>query len=368
MLGDGWVDLGRPHIGSDDIQCITSLGDGIVLIGSSCPVPNAGHWFKSINWGLSWTDKGAMPSNTAEENVNTLPNCGGGIVVAGMGAGESQVSQSPDYGDSFAWIKKLSNWQTKIFSGVYLGNSIVLLGTGTSWIRAPQVFRSLDKGLTWDAGQNIGNFPASAISLLNLGSGVVLCGQSDAVIARSTNYGANWTVAVHDFGGGAANAIRRLLNISGAAYALLDGGEIWKSLNQGSNWTKVGDVGDLGATGGIDLAYAPELDLMFASVGGIGFAGRIYRSENKGATWTDLGMISALGGIIRTLKYIHGASEYILLAGDGGDVEWDIAHIFRAAEAFPSVRIPDNLLCEQTQNPINVSDPRPEFSARHLYE
>jgi len=29
---------------------------------------------------------------------------------------------------------------------------------------------------------------------------------------------------------------------------------------------------------------------------------------------------------------------------------------------------PDNLLCEQTKNPINVSDPRPEFSAIHHYE
>jgi len=36
--------------------------------------------------------------------------------------------------------------------------------------------------------------------------------------------------------------------------------------------------------------------------------------------------------------------------------------------AVPSLRTPDNLLCEQLQNPINVSDPRPEFSARHRYE
>lgn len=28
---------------------------------------------------------------------------------------------------------------------------------------------------------------------------------------------------------------------------------------------------------------------------------------------------------------------------------------------------PDNLLCEQTKNPINVSDPKPEFSAIHHY-
>jgi len=369
MLGDGWVDLGRPHIGSVDIRCITSLGDGIVLIGSLCPLGNAGHRFKSTNLGLSWVDKGPMPSNTAEEYVEVLANCGDGIVSAGMAAGAGQVSQSSNYGGSFAWIKELSVWQTKILSGVYLGiylgNNIVLMGTGTTWIRAPQVFRSLDKGSTWDAGQGVGNFPASAISLLNLGGGVVLCGLSDATITRSTDYGASWTPAVHDFGGGAARGIQRMLKISDVVYALLRNGEVSRSANQGSNWTLVGSTGTTQVT---DFTYVPELDLMFVGVSGLGFSGHIYRSENKGATWTDLGVVSAAFGIIRTIEYIHGADEYILLAGDGGAILADIAHIFRASEAIPSTIPPDDLHCEQKKNPTDVTDPQPEFSAIYRYE
>jgi len=365
MLGDGWVDLGRPHINSDDILCITSLGGGIVLAGTHCPVGNAGHWFKSVDYGLTWVDKGAMPSNTAEENVVVLADCNDGVVVAGMAAGKGQVSRSVNYGDSFAWVKELHVWYNKVLCDAYLGNNIVIVGTNTNWIAAPLIFRSLDKGLTWDGGQGVGNFPAGASSLLNLGGGVVLCGLSDATIARSTDYGASWTPAVYDFGGGATKGVSRMLNISGAVYALLRNGEVWKSTDQGSNWTKVGETGTTQVT---DFDYAPELDLMFASVSGIGFSGHIYRSENKGATWTDLGMVSGAGGVIRTLKYIHGADEYILLAGDGGNVLLDIAHIYRAAEAIPSARRPDSLLCEQTQNPINVSDPRPEFSAIYRYE
>lgn len=362
MLGDAWVDLGRPHINSDNILSIESLGDGIVLIGTHCPVGNAGHWFKSINWGLSWADKGAMPSDTAEENVLTLVDCNDGIVVAGMGAGKGQISRSINYGDSFAWIDELHVWHGKILSGAYLGNDIIIVGTGTTWVTAPRIFRSLDKGSTWDGGQSVGNFPAGISALLNLGSGVVLSGDSEGLIGRSLNYGATWTSFIHDFGG-AAESVTQLLNISGVVYALLRKGEVWKSTNQGSNWTLVGSTGTTGVT---DFTYVPELDLMFASASGVGFDGHIYRSENKGQTWTDLGLISV--GVIRTLKYIHGASEYILLAGDGGGVALDIAHIFRATEAIPSAKRPDNLLCEQTKNPINVSDPQPEFSAIHRYD
>lgn len=341
MLGDGWTDLGRPHIGSDDIPCIESLGGGIVLIGTSCPVGNAAHWFRSTDYGLTWVDKGAMPSNTAEESLHVLADCNGGVVVAGLAPGVSQVSRSSNYGDSFAWVKELTFWQTRVLSGAYLGtfggNNIVVVGTGTKWTRAPQIFRSLDKGLTWDAGQNAGNFPASISAFINLGSGIVLSGDSEGQIARSTDYGASWTLSVHDFGG-YTEGVTRLLNISSAVYTLLRNGEVWKSTDQGSNWTKVGETETPQA---VDFAYVPELDLMFVSVGGVGYSGRIYRSQNKGQTWTDLGMVSATGGIIRTLKYIHGASEYILLAGDGGTVLADVAHIFRASEAISIMPVAD---------------------------
>lgn len=366
MLGDSWVNLGRPHANSDGVLFFKSLGNGIVLAGSSCPVGNAGHWFKSINWGLSWTDKGAMPSNTSEESVYILVDCSGGVVMAGMGPGVGQVSRSTDYGDSFTWIKTLRFFQESTLSGAYLGtfggDNIVVMATNTSWTTAPRIFRSLDKGLTWDDGHPAGGAITGISVLLNLGSGVALYGSGRAEVGRTTDYGVSW-IPVHSFGG-APEGVENMLSISGVVYAVLRNAEVWKSSDQGSNWTKQGETGTTTVVG---FAYVPELDLMFAGVGGIGFEGRIYRSQDKGRTWSDLGIISQDGGIL-TIEYIVGSSEYILLAGDGGVVTDDVAHIYRATEAFPEGGPPDTLFCEQTKNPINVSDPQPEFSAIYRYE
>lgn len=358
MLGDSWVNVGNPWAGAEDILSFLSLGDGIVLCGSGrFTGTGKAHWYKSVNWGDSWIDKGEMPTPTNEEDIGDLIDVGGVRVIACLGDGEPEVDRSEDRGESFVLGKSpLGGFQDGARRGVYCGGDIVLVATRTGWIQTPKCYRSIDKGLNWDAGifvsTQIGD---GCTSMIYLGDGIILLGTVNGEIARSTNSGANWNLAIKTFAG-INRDVNDFVQIDRIVYCGVENGEIWKSVDQGQNWELFKDLGSLIRAMTYGAGY-----WFIATI-----AGNVYRSIDKGQNFVDLGYIPPVPGLtLRRIYFCQSETEYIVLAGTGflsGD-----GYIMKAAEIIPLAKPPDTLLCEQTKNPTNVSDPQPEFSAIYRY-
>lgn len=359
MLGDGWVNVGNPWAGAEEVNAFVSLGDGIVLAGSGRTTGTGkAHWYRSINWGNSWIDKGEMPTPTNEEDILDLIDVGGVRVIACLGPGEPEVDRSEDRGESFVLGKTpLGAFQDGVTRGIYCGGDIVLVTTRTTWIAIGKSYRSIDKGLNWDAGQNVSTQLLDACTaMIYLGSGIVLLGTTEGEIARSADSGASWNLAVQTFIG-ANRAVRDFVQIDGVVYCGVQSGKIWKSVDNGQNWILFKDIGVLIHA----MTYGEGY--WFIADGNA----HVQRSIDTGQNFVDLGYVPPDPGLaLRRIYFYKSETNYFVLAGTGfmaGD-----GYIMKATEAIAFARAPDNLLCEQTKNPTNVSDPNPEFSAIHRYE
>lgn len=183
----GFSDTGLPVV-------ITYLGtDNVVFGGVAIALTQNGHIVKTTDYGVTWTDIGAIVDPAGiYNNVISLLNLGNGIVL--MGAG-SHVWKSLDWGST--WTDKgelIGSWTlTYVGSLCHLGNGRVLAGGKEN----PVVFRSDDWGETWQGGQiwdQVGAGVATSIAdIVYLGGGVVLLLTAiSAFVYISTDFGHSW--------------------------------------------------------------------------------------------------------------------------------------------------------------------------------
>jgi hypothetical protein len=360
MLGDSWVNLGRPNAGEWGIRDLLNLGDGIVLAGTWAPAAQISHYYRSINYGVTWIDKGTLirPGRGVY-----FTDCQSGVIIAGRTRVEADVERSADYGETWGHITRLALFLNGASVGCYCGSDIVLLGVDTGGFVATKIiFKSTDKGLNWDGGKiPTADTMTAVTAMIYLGGGIALAGLGNGEIARTTDTGGSWTPAVKDFG--PDNVVDFVHLGSGVVLCLLENnGDVWKSTDNGLTWSQIGSIGQ----GSYTMTYG----------GGMLFAGaqagaHIFRSIDDGVGWTDLGSlkdlfsIGSLNIVVRSLAYGTTDTEEFLIAGLFG-VEGD-SYICRSGELVTTAP-PDTLLCEQVKNPTNVSDPQPEFSAIYRYE
>lgn len=357
MLGDSWVNLGRPNTGQVTILCLTDLGSGIVIATTNAPIGQISHYYRSTDYGITWSDIGTF---VKAGRGAYLTDCGGGVVVAGRTRVEAYVERSTDYGLTWSYIKRLVRYLDGATVGCYCGSNIVLLGADTGgWLRDRIVYKSTDKGLTWDTGTAPTTDTMTAVkAMIYLGSGIALAGLENGEIARTTDAGATWAKAVGDVG---ANHVASFVDLgSGIVLCFEELGQLWKSTDYGATWASFTDLGQetFCAVYGNGMLFV-----------GAGPSANVYRSIDDGVNFTDLGSLKTLFGIgsadIDTWSLLYGTDALggeFLLAGLGG-VDGD-AYICRSSIAVaPTVARPTDLLCEQTKNPTNVTDPQPEFSA-----
>jgi hypothetical protein len=190
--------------------------------------------------------------------------------------------------------------------------SLLDLGAGTVLAGGYQpnhgyIYRSLDYGLTWDAGYDTGH--SGVYSLVSLGNGVVLAaGSYGGFIQRSADNGLTWvevlaigydtTCCLTDCG----NGVVLCGHISPAGSP---GCQVYKSVDYGLTWTL---MQALGAETGLDaIVYLG---------GGICLAGtrpngRVYRSTDYGSTWNLVQQLGTENGVYALLALGSG----IVLAG-----------------------------------------------------
>lgn len=357
MIGDEWIDLGVIE-SMTWIDALVNLGQtngAFVLLGGGSKLPAPGtraRLIKSIDSGETWTDNGTI-GPAGSRRVESFCNRGGGRIFAGVGNTAGAILESTDWGDS--WIQRWAAFnQTYALENCEGG----VMCSGHMWGAVDRLGRSINDGLTWVNQGSITALAASITSLLFIGGNILLAGTtrapSPAKICRSNNKGlaGSW---VDVFNGGAGTGqVQALAEGEGGIIVAGQDFRIRRSSDGGLTWVDRGQV-----TTGVVYGIEYFGDGVFLGVCG---NGNVVRSTDNGLTWTDLGPITSAPPGER-LVCIVNVQNTLTYAGS------DIGHLYKSGALIPPPELgaPHDLLCEQKTNPTDVTDPNPEFSAKHSY-
>lgn len=353
MIGDSWEELGQFSPSWSGCDALVNLGDGVLLAGGSVmPGPNE-QLAKSIDYGVNWIDKGAL--GTGDE-ILSFCDRGAGRVFAGTHRNTAQTWESTDWGES--WVLRHS-YCKRLSAIEYCGGSVMCGGYYFGpWPVSENIARSVNDGLNW---VNVGSItvPGDEIRALHHinGTNILLAGVViPAKICRSTDNGAaaSWSDVFSD--AAKAGCLCFVAIEDGTIFAGIDN-HIYRSTDQGQNWI------DLGAITPPVENITSLVDFGNDIILGVTMNGYALRSEDAGVTWTDLGQFHTHIPASRSpLIKVETEDTIIAYVGTNG------GYLLKSEMPIAKIQTPDNLLCEQKKNPIDVVDPKPEFSAIHRYE
>lgn len=241
-----------------------------LLAGSS----TGGHIFRSVDYGLTWSDLDQQYSQTS---ISALINIGNGICLAGTQS-SGLILRSTDYGLTWSNLGQQAS-ETSIRCFTYVGNGVCLAGSGSNG----KIFRSIDYGLTWSEIQQLGS-ETQVYSLCFVGSGICLAGTyNSGKIFRSTDYGLTWSDLGQQY---SESYIYCLLHIGNGVCLAGTGnsGLILRSIDYGLTWSSLGQ--QAGETVIRSFACTSRDKICFA---GTSTHGKILKSIDRGLTWSDLG-------------------------------------------------------------------------------
>jgi photosystem II stability/assembly factor-like uncharacterized protein len=293
--GGIWTDLGIISAGTGRFNDSVYVGTGVVLF-----VDNAGHVYRSIDFGVNWTDQGAVAGANAIESIS------------------------------------------------YLGNGRVIFCTTNG-----HIFRSINYGSTWaDLGDITGTTNPLRMTAY-LENGIAIAGADNQHIYRSTDFGVSWT----DLLVVTTEAIRFASFYLGKGIAIITSrafavnARIWRSIDFGLTWTNVFTfVGINIFNDGVYLGDGISI------IGDARSPGHIFRSIDFGLTWTDLGAVAISGGINKIAYLGNG----VTIAGDSGNdlIMNDISYKTDEAEVLidPSfITTTASITIGQSHNTVNVN-------------
>ena len=188
-----------------------------------------------------------------------------------------------------------------------LGMGVVLAGSYKNAYHGGKIFRSIDYGVTWDAGYDLyainPNY-SGVYSFVNLGGGIVLaCGYWGGFILRSIDYGVTWT-DVQDMGVDTTTCLTDCEN-GVVLCGHVNPAQVWRSTDYGLTWSLVLSPG--AQDGVYAICYVGNGVCLVGSSPG----GKMYRSTNYGANWTLIGQLGAETAIYSLLNL----GNNIVLAG-----------------------------------------------------
>lgn len=302
-IGKNWKDIGAITV---DARTISYLGNGIIIMGDG-----AGHIFRSVDYGNTWTDLGVISPAFSGFNPKSSVYLGNGIAI--IGDDDGRVFRSTDFG--FTWTN-LGFITTGSIPTVYLGNGIAIIADF-----AGIIYRSTDFGLTWSS--------LGVISAFSMGSGgytdngIAIIGDLGLNLFRSTDFGATWT----NLGNVVGNAVGVSYLGNGITIIGTVNGHVFRSVNFGLTWT------DLGAITGVELN-----DCLYLGDGIVVFGtnnGHIFRSTDSGLTWTDLG---AVVGANATSGISYLGNGIVILGTRNGHI-WRSDISYKLDENIPTVSV-----------------------------
>lgn len=258
--------------------------------------------FKTTNGGDSWDTLSVIPSPyymTSIWDIVIYPNSSGIIYAAGMSHCENTVTE-PSKGLLYRSVDNGVNWEElwapdsiwilclaidSVSGNIYAGTG----GSDTS--RIYKIYRSTDTGKTW---QSTSGWPSKCNSIFDIvidpASPNILYAGTGGAVFKSTDYGANWvpkaiipcaySLLIDP------DSTNIIYSASGGAY--IDSGGVYKSINSGDSWDKIGGINYpvtsiVGNFGTSNILYAGTGG-SFLQSGGKG----VFRSINNGAAWDSI--------------------------------------------------------------------------------
>jgi photosystem II stability/assembly factor-like uncharacterized protein len=187
------------------------------------------------------------------------------------------------------WIYILPN---QIIFDFEIIDSNTVYGRGGSADAYGMIFRSFNKGLTWDSFYVSNSWTANGMSFVNKDTGWI-SGTSGGspFVWRTTNQGINFIAQASGFGMGKAYFLKYKIN--GEYYGWVSHyNSMYKTTNSGVNWFLVGPAGNLKQLNMIDTSTG------WASNGSV----NILKTTNGGLNWMNLPMPSGNNILLRNIE------------------------------------------------------------------
>lgn len=262
----------------NNIRALTVAADGAVVAGADSANSTKRAILRSANNGDSWTLV-YQPTSSVTWFVLNSSN------QIWAGTGGSGVYASSDNG---------SNWTPRNDGLRGYGIRVLALNASDHLFAGAHcsgIFRSTNNGASWEAMNNGLRYTEILSLSSNHATGVTIAGSHCGGVYRSTDNGDNWTWA--GLPGASVQALITLSNgyfLAGTARIFLNEtqGDIYRSTDNGVTWAPVTPDNDAY----FSFAVGPNGEI-YAGTGFYRFVfpeirdyGDIYRSINNGSTWT----------------------------------------------------------------------------------
>jgi len=226
-------------------------------------------------------------------------------------------------------------------SVVLPGGSIVLMG-GYDGAYRNDVWISTDQGATWEQQTAAAEWSARRMhaSVVLPGGDIVLIGGYDGAFHNdvwiSTDQGATWTqqTAAAEWSARSFHTLvvlpdDSLLLMGGASSSGTLWNDVWRSTNQGANWTLMVNHAEWGARGNHQSVVLADGSVVL--MGGFGFEGTsvgrrrdVWRSTNQGATWVLMNASAPWAAREAHISVVIPDGSIILMGGYAGDYRNDM--------------------------------------------
>ncbi len=231
-----------------------------------------GMW-KSIDDGLTWTQCSNGLNPSTDYSITELTILGNHTIIAATY--NNGVFKSNDYG---------SNW-TSITGTLPVSNPAYALASNTNMIivgiESQGIYYTTDSGTTWTQANTGWTTNLFFRTLLIVNSNVFACTQ-DGVFTSSINT-FSWSPAINGLPGSPPST-RVMYNQNDTLYLGTSTGGIYRSLDQGQNWTSLNTSST--QTFRVSTIIVKKDTIYFASNGS---ADNVYKSSKKTINWTIVG-------------------------------------------------------------------------------
>ena len=265
-----------------------------------------------------WTQQTPAADWPARYGHSTVLLPDGSLVLMGGYDGENRLNdvwRSTDQGATWTPLTAAAEWTARRYhaSAVLPDGSIVLVGGDDDEAGYKNdVWRSTDKGATWTQQTAAALWTDRCfhtIGVLSDGSILLMGGLSSNFtlwndVWRSTNQGANWTLLVNHAEWRARGNHTTVLLQDGSivlmgGYGFIDDDsvgklrDVWRSTNQGATWVQMNASAPWAAREGHTSVVLPDGSiLLMGGSSSASYLNDVWRSKDYGATWAQLATAS----------------------------------------------------------------------------
>jgi photosystem II stability/assembly factor-like uncharacterized protein len=344
--GTSWYASGNQGFGIPQMstwQMARAGQDTIIVAGGQ------GRMAKSIDRGFSWTTQTNYSTSSIFYNqylaINVIPGNPSKYVLMGQ-SGMMNITNN----GGASWLDNYTSMgayngtcgpgnNAKNLFGISFVNSNYGMAVGAHGT----LFTTNDGGTTWD-DKSVGMFDNTncspdyiyGVRTPSITSSYI-CTANYGIIAKSTDFGFNWTTQYNAFGADGFYGMDFVDNNTGWVCSAL--GRVFKTTD-GTNWNYLSTPPNSNAL------YA--IDFIDANTGWVvGNQGKIYKTTNGGAVWTQQtsGITNALWSVQflnANVGFACGASGRVLITTDGGTT-WTQRNVTGIVGIINKVIFIDNL-------------------------